>query len=214
MSEVRRLVCSMCNETTSSFFIAVGDKIICNKCKDSKKSNRSPQMQKPRIFVRYICKTHECGTYNVNVMYNKHAIDSCVIVTQETLGIVNPATFGGFNGDISRKFFLGVNEMLRLKINLRNYGKFMYIHYRFRSTRLTYMDRKYYMKHLSFMKIKENPDFHKFDEVFKKLKFNVNTFIGSVAKRDYKPYLSKEERNKLYYSKLMKTFNMQLVKNG
>lgn len=56
-----------------------------------------------RLFGRWRCITHDAGSYNYNQLL-RHEIDSCDIITEYTVGIVKPKTFGGFNGDISRQY--------------------------------------------------------------------------------------------------------------
>lgn len=149
-----KMVCKICEEPTSLFFIVVGNEMICTKCKDNKK-DKVAQLHPPRLFTRYICDTHKVKTYNVSNMMVRHYMKDCVIRTQETLGIIYPKTEGGVNGDISRKYFLGVNEMDRLLINLENYVKTATIHKRLETSKkynkkVSYHDRKFYYKHLRF----------------------------------------------------------------
>lgn len=210
------LVCVVCGETSSSFFIVLGPHAICSECKDKKGTKKIPQFQKPPTFVRYICETHHCGTYNVNLMMFKHIMKDCIIKEQETLGIIRPATFGGYNGDISRKFFLGLNEMDRLITNLANYKRFVIIRFkldnaRFTNNKRSYTGVKYYNKHLRFIVDEEYIDHHRCDELFKRLKFNLDLYIQSLPKRFYKPVLSQEARSNLYYKTLMGNIEKQII---
>lgn len=204
------LVCRTCGETTSSFFIVVGDKMICNKCKSNKKIKDIPKFQKPRVFTRWICKTHHCGTYNVNNMFFRHLMKDCEIKSQETLGIIRPATFGGINGDIGRNNFLGINEMDLLKTNLNNYKRFVMIHFRVGKKKVSYTSMKYHNKHLRFINTHGVPDFHKYDELFQKLKFNYNLYLESIPQKFKTSMLTNEERSRFYYKNLMENFVIQV----
>lgn len=209
------LDCSVCGESSSSFFMTIGTASICIDC--SKKSKgKIPQFQKPQTFTRYICKTHNCGTYNVGKMYNTHEMKDCVIIEQVTLGIIRPATFGGLNGDIGRGHFLGVNEIVRLVTNLANYKRFAFIHIKNRSNynskKLSYPDKKYYNKHLRYLPIMHSIDYHKSDEYLMKLKFNLNMYISTMPKRARPVIVPQAVRAKMYYSNLMKDFSSQVIK--
>jgi len=206
------LVCSVCGNTTSSFFMVVGVESICINCKSRHKSKHVSKFQKPPIFTRYICKTHNCGTYNVTSMMFRHVMKPCIIVTQQTLGIIRPATFGGHNGDISRKYFLGLNQMDRLKTNLVNYKRFIRIHSRRGRGKISYSDTKYYNKHVRFLNLNIKKDYHKHDSLFLKLKFNLDVYIQSVVPRFKQIKISTEERKNLYYKDLMDNFKLQVIK--
>ena len=115
--------CQECGSTTSPFFIVIGDKAICQPCAD-KVPKKNGKIQAPRIFIRYVCKTHNVGTYNPNTMSQRHEMPDCDIVKEETLGIIRPATYGGVNGDISRVHFQKPREVPRLMDNVNNYFKY------------------------------------------------------------------------------------------
>jgi len=134
----------------------------------------------------------------------------CRIKKQETLGIVRPATYGGYNGDISRKFFLGLNEMDRLRINLINYKRFIIIKFKM-GKKFSYTSKKYYNKHLRFLETAIDLDFNRNDESFRKLKFNLDLYIEGLPKKMYVPSMSKEDRSKFYYKNLMSNFITQVV---
>ena len=206
------LVCGVCGNTTSSFFMVVGIKSICMSCKSRHKSKHVSKFQKPPVFTRYICKTHNCGTYNVTNMMFRHSMKSCEIVVQQTLGIIRPATYGGHNGDIGRRYFLGLNQMDRLRINLANYKQFARIHHRLGRGKLSYSDRKYYSKHMKFLNLDIKKDYHKHDSLFLKLKFNLDVYIQSVIPRFSQTKISVEERKNLYYKDLMDNFKLQVIK--
>ncbi len=61
-------------------------------------------------------------------MQTAHAMSDCEMYVEQTLGVLKPKTFGGMNGDISRKHFRKeINEFIRLQNNSKNYVKFMAI---------------------------------------------------------------------------------------
>ncbi len=61
-------------------------------------------------------------------MVTAHEMSDCDMYIEQTLGVLKPKTFGGLNGDISRKHFQnGINEFVRLTNNAKNYIKFMAI---------------------------------------------------------------------------------------
>lgn len=210
-----KLTCGVCGDTTSSFFIAIGDKSICTNCKKTNKSKGPKQLQAPRIFTRYICRTHDCATYSVSNMMFRHAMKDCVIVTQQTLGIMRPATTGGINGDIGRNHYLGVNELQRLKTNLENYKRFLEIFKKiykpYDNVRVGYQERKYFNKHLSFL-APTNVDYHKNDEILRKLEFNLRMYLESEENVFNHKVLTPEDRNNIYYEKLMNNFKNQVKK--
>lgn len=201
------MTCSTCGETTSSFFIAVGDKLICNTCEKNHEPRKIPQFQRPPIFTRYMCTVHNVGTYNLNYLMMAHIMDDCVLTEKQTLGVVRPATYGGINGDISRKHFLGINQMDRLKTNLSNYNRFANIKMRLNNRRLSYNDRKYFQKHIRFLNTKENPDFTRHNEVLKRLKFNLDVYIQSNRRGNI---MSQAERSEVYYKDLMSNFTVKI----
>lgn len=41
------------------------------------------------------------GSYNFNNLL-RHEIDNCDVVVEQTVGVIRPKTFGGYNGDVSR----------------------------------------------------------------------------------------------------------------
>ena len=64
------------------------------------------------MFSRWRCLTHYCGSYNFNQL-GRHSINGCDIVKENTVGIIKPKTYGGFNGDLGRGFIKEYLEMLR-----------------------------------------------------------------------------------------------------
>lgn len=82
---------------------------ICSDCfavETPKKVITKPNVRK---FTRWNCLTHQCGSYNFN-MLGRHEMPWCNIILQETNGIIKPKTFsnpdiGGCNGNISRHYY-------------------------------------------------------------------------------------------------------------
>jgi hypothetical protein len=100
--------CSGCGAEDAKFLIVVGNQTLCVECKGVKgtmlKPKHKPQKSAPRLFSRWICKTHKCGSYNFNNL-RRHETHDCDIETEETHGIIYPKTFGGVNGDVSKIHF-------------------------------------------------------------------------------------------------------------
>lgn len=61
------------------------------------------QQQHLPVFPRWRCIEHDCGSYSFSNLSN-HQIDSCIILREETVGVVRPKTWGGFNGNVSRHY--------------------------------------------------------------------------------------------------------------
>ncbi len=59
---------------------------------------------------------HKSGSYNFNLMEG-HEFNACEIVTDMTVGIIKPKTYGGINGDISRNSYPDWVELCRFKEN-------------------------------------------------------------------------------------------------
>ena len=68
----------------------------------------------PRMFLRWRCLTHECGSYNFTQLV-RHEISSCEIIREETVGVVKPKTFGGYKGDLGRSHIPEYLEEIRQK---------------------------------------------------------------------------------------------------
>lgn len=116
-------------------------------------------------MTRAICLTHNCGTYNLTFMATAHEMDGCEVYHEQTLGVLKPKTFGGLNGDISRKHFqTGVNEFARLSVNAKNYIKFKAIERQIAMSKKMHIqindtDRKFYRKNFEAFKRNKNVDF-------------------------------------------------------
>lgn len=155
------ITCSSCGSTSAPVFISIGGKAsICIFCKNSKSKSikdkvNKVQSQQPRIFTRAICLTHHCGTYNLTYMSTAHQMEDCDIYYEQTLGVLKPKTFGGLNGDISRKHFQSeINEFVRLNTNAKNYVKFKAIERQLALSRrskikISYDDMSFYKRNIS-----------------------------------------------------------------
>lgn len=68
----------------------------------------------PPLFKRWRCLTHDVGSYNFNWLV-KHVIDDvCEVITDITVGVVKPKTYGGLNGNIGRDNFPEWHQKIRL----------------------------------------------------------------------------------------------------
>lgn len=56
-----------------------------------------------RRVLFWECKFHKCGSCNFNNLV-KHETPWCEIVTKSATKPFKPRTWGGFNGDVSRKY--------------------------------------------------------------------------------------------------------------
>lgn len=101
--------CGTCGETSSPAFIAVGDACICHECAMKHKGGDITKKVESSIptqtFLQYVCKTHNCGTPKSS-QYMKHDMADCEWIMRELPMWHEPKTFGGHNGDISRKFYV------------------------------------------------------------------------------------------------------------
>lgn len=160
MSIVPKLECETCGNTTSLFFIQIGNVSLCLSCGKKKNKVAIVNKQKPREFYKYICITHNCSTYSIMNM-NRHEMNDCEIESVITLGVEKPKTTGGHNGDIGRIWFLGINEIDRLMHQLGNYRKFVLIRNKLKYQKtfdnqgkrknVWVQDLKYYTKHKGFL---------------------------------------------------------------
>lgn len=104
--------CSNCKETNKYWFIVIGDSTICNDCNDDLEK-KIVHFSTPQLFLRWVCKIHKCGSYNFNNLI-RHEMDNCDIENEETVGIIKPKTFGGYNGDVSRKWWNTENDIFMI----------------------------------------------------------------------------------------------------
>jgi len=66
------------------------------------------------IFNRWRCLTHDAGSYNFNWLC-KHEIEGvCEIVTDFTVGVIRPKTYGTADGNIGRDQFPEWHQKIRL----------------------------------------------------------------------------------------------------
>jgi len=74
----------------------------------------TPQYCHPPLFNRWRCLTHDAGSYNFNWLV-KHVIDDvCEIVTDITVGVIKPKTYGTENGNICRDQYPEWHQKMRL----------------------------------------------------------------------------------------------------
>ena len=110
--------CSLCGSVDNVAYIVVGNQSICIKCKDKKgekvmerSKDSTPQT---RFFTQYICKTHNCGTTNVNQI-SRHEMPECDIYEKVIPHWHKPKTFGGHGGDINRRYYVSSYDV-RMKL--------------------------------------------------------------------------------------------------
>lgn len=102
-------VCKECRTTEANQYFGISGTtdMVCGSCfnKDDP-IQTTPYVKKShlRIFTRWRCITHNCGSYSMNNLI-RHEMETCEIVYEDTVGVVKPKTFGGHNGDVSREYF-------------------------------------------------------------------------------------------------------------
>ena len=89
-----------------------------------------------QIFTRWRCTTHDCGSYNFNQLV-RHEVSSCDIIRENTVGVIKPKSFGGYNGDLGRAYIKEYQDGLREKQIQDNVLK-DWLKYREKSYRETY----------------------------------------------------------------------------
>jgi len=115
------VTCIQCgNSEAKQYFVISGtsDK-VCGSCFNKDDPIQTGPVVKKihlRIFTRWRCLTHNCGSYSTG-NFTHHVWDECEIVYEDTVGIVKPKTFGGFNGDVSRKHFPEWKKYTNKKVN-------------------------------------------------------------------------------------------------
>lgn len=89
---------------------------MCNGCFGKEDYSPTVASQKHLPMVnRWKCLVHNCGSYNFNNM-DRHEMPWCKIITEQTVGVILPGTFGGYNGNLSRQYFKDWHEhCLRLQ---------------------------------------------------------------------------------------------------
>ena len=93
------------------------------------------------IFRRWRCLEHECGSYNFDSL-RKHEISSCNVTVEETVGVVKPKTFGGFNGNVARHYLPEFQREVREK-QIQESRLQQWIHYRERKMKDYFKKRQY-----------------------------------------------------------------------
>ena len=93
----------------NAYFLIEKDTYICRTCLGLQESKHGVKKPHKEIFSRWTCTTHKCGSYNYNMLL-RHETPWCKIGEQSTIGIVKPKTYGGYNGDLSRKFLKDWND--------------------------------------------------------------------------------------------------------
>lgn len=116
--------CSQCGGTNNKAYIILGSESICNDCASKTKGGSTPSPKNDgadhtQYFTQYICKTHKCGTPNVNQL-SKHLMSDCQIYEKVLPMWHKPKTFGGHNGDISRKYFKSINDVIDILLRRWN----------------------------------------------------------------------------------------------
>lgn len=65
-------------------------------------------------FSHWACKTHNCSSFNMNNLV-RHSMPWCDIVTSAKY-LSKPKTIGGYNGDVSRKYYPDWIEYCQRKV--------------------------------------------------------------------------------------------------
>lgn len=68
----------------------------------------------PPLFSRWRCLTHDAGSYNFNWLLRHEIEDICEIVTDVTVGVVKPKTYGKDNGDIRKDQYPEWHQKVKL----------------------------------------------------------------------------------------------------
>ncbi len=106
------IACAQCGKPSGS-----GDNIhklqgkegfVCHECHTGKPMVKKKKNSRQK-FTRWICKRHNCGSYNFGNLV-RHEMDWCDIVFESSSLIKKPGTFGGFNGNVGRHYFKDWNE--------------------------------------------------------------------------------------------------------
>ena len=100
--------CAQCGKPSSS-----GDNLhnlqgkvgyVCHECFTGKKIEKVQKKPASYKWTRWICKTHNCGSYNFGGL-DIHEMPLCEIVYESSTRLKRPKTFGGMNGDVGRHWF-------------------------------------------------------------------------------------------------------------
>ena len=122
--------CEQCHTDGTNFSIVPGKPgLYCDVCigKTPIKVISTKNRQHLPIFTKWHCKTHNCGSYNMNAL-NRHYWDSCDIDYENTVGVIKPKSYGGFNGDLGRDNFkewqLELKQKDKRKHAISNWNKY------------------------------------------------------------------------------------------
>ena len=148
--------CSICEQPSFSIFLTVGDVVICNRCKSERniKGNSKIKIKEPsskdHSKVWWYCTVHNCGSVRPQ-NYVRHMMKDCSIVKivrKKSEGWLDN-TFGGYNGDVGRDYWLRkrVNNIARFKDIMPHYSRFLYIKWKKeKRIKLSYWEEKSYTK--------------------------------------------------------------------
>ena len=75
----------------------------------------TPQYCHPPMFNRWRCLTHDAGSYNFNWLLRHDIEGVCEIVTDITVGVVKPKTYGRPDGNIKRDQYPEWHQLVKLK---------------------------------------------------------------------------------------------------
>ncbi len=139
--------CLNCGSTNSRQYFMVKGGFECNKCQSGVDNI---VIQKPHLplFERWICTVHNCGSYNFNRL-GAHEMPWCDIITEVTIGVIKPKTFGGYNGNVNRHYFRDWQEHCKKKdmekhaISVwRKYTKYIKTKSKFKGKKHTYRKKR------------------------------------------------------------------------
>ncbi len=112
-----RIFCEECHTPDGTTFSVVPGKpgLYCDLCIGKKpiKIITNTKQHLP-IFTKWHCRTHNCGAYSMNALC-RNEWDACDIEYENTVGVIRPKTYGGYNGDLGRHHFAEWQEELQRK---------------------------------------------------------------------------------------------------
>ena len=104
--------CISCHETgKKQYYMVKSLGFKCSDCVDGVKQKQVENKQHLPIWPRWKCLTHDCGSYNFN-MLTRHEMPWCDITKEYTIGIIKPNTFGGHKGNVGRHYFKDWHEFV------------------------------------------------------------------------------------------------------
>mgnify|MGYP001365287061 CR=1 FL=1 len=102
------IACAQCGTPSSSgdnlHKLQGKDGFVCHECLTGKKQEVKIKKAPKHKWQRWICKTHDCGSYNFGNLV-RHEMPWCEIVYESSVMLKKPKTFGGMNGDVGRHHF-------------------------------------------------------------------------------------------------------------